>query len=272
MKNIITFCFCLLFFFVDGQTKISTSWNKRTFLSFDNEQLENRSQLLRYYALSSYQDAVSPTVGRFGSTFISSKDSVTNTRLISMYNLSLLEMITHFVGRENDVFLISKSPFKYYYLPRYGSKESWMIKNSKCFEIMFPNGVIESMDVVDSLIYQLFNIEVYKQKMKIPTNILSRTSKMEKFKYQDNFKSKDTQNGRFVNVTFSEFGKMLTDVNRPFLDETGYFGMIDIELKGIKDWNDINSINKLLNKYDLQIKTEIREKDMLVIKERSCNK
>jgi len=275
MKNILKVGICLFYINANGQTGPDKFIYKQPLLdfnttksifNFNTAQVENKSRLLRYYALSRYREGVLPTYGPFGSTLKSINDSVTHSNLIYMYNITPVEMITHFAGIENDIFLIVRNPEEYCYLPKYGKKDDWMRKYAKCFEIMFPVGVIDNMDIVDTIIYKLLNVSIYKQKMKILTRVLVRNSKLEKFKNFGDSETISDGKGRFINVPFSDFGKMIYDINKPFLDETGFSGMVNLELN-IDNWNDIIQINKQLLKYDLEVKEEIREREMLVIKE-----
>ena len=239
--------------------------NKSIF-SFTKEQVANENRYLRYYALTGYREGVSTTSGPFGVSFSTFDNGNSGTRLLYMYNVSIEEMVTHRLGESDRVIYQVKDPSRYRYLRSYGSKLQWMRKNALCFELLLPKSSM-NIEVVDTLLSKTLGILWQRQKRSVTALILSRLSKKGKIKFQYKRNDDELDQEFFKKVTFDVLGSALAVDGRPFLNETGYEGLVDLNLK-LADLKDLTTINDKLERYDLVLREEIRELDMLVITEK----
>jgi hypothetical protein len=239
---------------------------RQPLFSFSAEQLQNTSRYLRYWALTGYREGVMPTIGPFGTTFLGVNDSISGTRRLYMHNLSVVEMVTHYTGNNDRILLDVGNPSKYRYLPEYGSKELWLRENGRCFEIMLPKGTIEGMNTIDPFLTNALGITVAKQRRQVKALILFQLGKDELFKSKRKGVSSNNGKGKFNQSIFLDLGKLLTGDMIPFVDETRYVGLVDLNLQ-IRNWKNIKAVNKELGRYGLRVKEEMRDLDMLVITE-----
>ena len=242
--------------------------NKPLF-SFNADQLRNSSRYLRYYALTGYREGVGTTLGPFGTSFSAVNNKRSGTRLLYMYNVSIAEIVTHRVGESDRVIYKVKDVSRYRYSPTYGSRTQWLRKNGLCFEVMLPVNSM-NIDFVDTLLSKSLGISWSQQKQFINSLVLARLNKSKEIKFQYRGKSEDGVLEKFTGVSFDAVGAALSISGRPFLNETGYDGLIDIKLI-VRDSLDLSDINSQLRKYDLVLKEESREINMITVKEVNYN-
>jgi len=238
---------------------------QKPIFKFTREQTDNQKRFLRFYALTGYREGIDEISPLFGINFDGKSDSLSKTRRLFMYNLSIEEMLTHGMVSRDHVILEVKDPSKYRYLPEYGPKENWMRKNAHCFELLMPEGTL-SISLLDKFLSSVLQVKIAKEKRNIKVLVLERTSKLEKFRSKKNYKEYIDGNGKFKNVTFAALKNFLRSDTIPFIDETQFSGRIDLDLV-IDDWTDINKINNQLQKYDLTLSTKKRDVEMLIITE-----
>ena len=239
---------------------------RRPLFAFNAEQQQNQSRYLRYWALTGYREGVAPTSGPFGSSFAGMNDTISGTRRLYMHNLSVVEMLTHYTGNNDRLLLEVSDPSKYRYLPEYGPKELWLRKNGRCFELMLPTGTMETA-VMNAFLEQALGVSFGKQRRRVKALVLSRNGTGDQFTSQRKGTPGEDRKGRFNQAIFLDMGKLLTGEIVPFVDETGYRGLVDLDMD-IKDWKDLKAVNKELARYALQVKEEMRELDMLVVTEK----
>jgi len=244
---------------------------EKPMFKFTKEQAANENRLLRYYSLTGYREGVQPTVGQFNTSFGVTVDTNNGTRRIYFYNVSLVEMLTRFYGKEDNVVLEVKAPSKYRYLPEYGPKIDWMRKNARCFEIMLPEGTMvfstkTQPGTIDKILEEILNLHFSYDRRPLNNLVLSRTSKLEKFKSSGASAIDSGIPGRYTNITADSLGRLLNVTHIPFIDETGYEGNMDIHLN-INNTTTVASLNEQLAPYDLALKEEVRETDVFVITE-----
>jgi hypothetical protein len=242
---------------------------QKPLFQFRDEQLANPNGLLRYAALTGYRDGVKPVIGQFNVNFEGYNDENTGTRRIYMYNLSVQDMLTHNLIRPSQVLLEVKDPSKFRYDPKYGSEIDWLRKNGYCYELLLPIGTLKGMYTIDNEIQKIFNVKTRWEKRNVKTWILIRTSSAEKFKASGGDPVKDPVHGIYRNVHIAWIGASLNEFGpTPFLDETSYKDPIDIDLKlNLNTTHDLALLRKALKKYDLDLKEEMREKQVFVITE-----
>jgi len=273
MSNYITFFCCLVSFVVRGQEQGTYSYIrplydfdfKKPLFVFDGDQQINVNRYLRYSALTGYREGVPTTSGPFGISFATVEYKDSGTRLLYMYNVSIEEAVTHRVGESDRVIYEVENPSRYRYLPAYGSKALWLRKNGLCFEVLLPSGST-NIQLVDTLLSKSLGIVWDLQKRSMRALVLSRLSKAEKFKFNNIRQPGDAGQGKLSGVTFDALGSALAVNGRPFLDETGYEGLVDLNIQ-LRDPNDLLSINRQLRRYGLMVREEIRKLNMLVIRE-----
>lgn len=253
---------------IQAQDKIAFDEEKPLF-KFQNEQLENPNKLLRYKALTRYREGVSPIKGQFNVNFKGYNDEKAGIRRIYMLNLSIQDMLTHGLVKPNQILLEVKDPSKYRYDPLYGSKTEWLRKNAYCYELMLPIGVLKGMHTIDYEIQKIFKVSSCWEKRNVKTWVLVRTSSKNKFKASGGEPLTDHTNGIYRNVIIDWIGVPLNESGPlPFVNETGYKELVNIDLGiNMNTLTDVTILQKALQKYDLDIKEENREKLMFVIAE-----
>ncbi|MET4139235.1 hypothetical protein [Pedobacter sp. UYP1] len=269
---------CLLsLVFLKGlaQTDTSTFKYRKPLFDFDyqksvfklqNEQLTNKNKFLRFSVVTGYREGVKPVSGAFGVNFNSFFNQDTGLQLISMYNLSIADMLTHGLVRHNNILLEVDDPSKYLYDPKYGDKESWNRKNAYCFELMLPIGIIKGGKTIDEYVANSFGVKFGMEKKMVKVLILIRTSTVDKLKSAEKGEAKYDLKGYFNNVSIDRLEHPLAEAGLPpMVDETGYKDPVDLNLK-IDSWTDLSALRKELHRYDLDLIDGMRELEMFVIK------
>lgn len=243
--------------------------DQKPILQIREELLSNKSAFLRYDALTGYREDVDPIKREFGINFRAQIDTVNDLHYIKMYNLSMEDMLTHGLRKPSYVILEVKDPSRYRYDPKYGSEKEWLRKHGYCYELMMPKGTIKGMEIVDKHLEQLFNVKCSIQKRQVKAAILFRTSTAEKFKATGGEMVQDDEKGIYRNVSISTLaGPFFHHDILPFLDETGYKKLVNINLSiNVKSITDLPALREALKRYDLDIKEETREIEMFVITE-----
>jgi hypothetical protein len=236
---------------------------------FKEEQLSNKKRFLRYAAMTGYREGILPFKGQFNVNFGGYNDEVTGTRRICMYNLSVVDMLTHGLIKPNQIILEVNDPSKYRYDPKYGSEQAWLRKNGYCFEMLLPLGALKGVRTIDNELQRIFSLNTRWEEREVKTWVLVRTSAAEKFKSSGGEPVKDPGHGVYRNVNVGWIGAPLNESGPvPFLDETGYKEPVDLDLGISIDANtNISELRKVLRTYDLDLKEEMRKKQMFVIRE-----
>lgn len=146
----------------------------KTVFKLQNEQLSNKRKFLRASVLTGYREGVKPVSGIVN--FSARTDSITGTRIITIFNLSIEDLLVHNTSWSppNKVILEVKDPSKYRYDPKYGSKDIWIRKNTYCYEYIMPNGTMRlgvpntfmGMQFEEDL-QQLFGVRVSREKREV---------------------------------------------------------------------------------------------------------
>ncbi|MCX2450322.1 hypothetical protein OQX61_03470 [Pedobacter sp. PLR] len=256
--------------------------NKRPLLNFKGENL-NSHLFFRYSSISGYRDGVRQYLKGI-------PDSISKTHRFLMINFSKVDFLLGLYGHlgnfnaysPNHIKLKVKDPAIYRWSPVYGNKEDWERKNLISYEALLPIEwkMIWPAKSKSGLIIDVCRLDVANQlKLKFgPITskekclVLYRTSSIDKLKPKGAGLAIDkTENiKQFRNAHFKDLTKLLNSFveNLPVVDETGYKGIIDLDLV-ISSWTDINSIKKALQAYDLDLKEEEREIKMFLIEERN---
>ncbi|MES2458461.1 MAG: hypothetical protein V4594_23100 [Bacteroidota bacterium] len=239
-------------------------YNKPVF-RLDSEQLENKNRFLRFVALSGYRPDLKPIKAELGSTWNVSFDKANGTVRAYWINTSIEGILSNGMPA-NRVLLEVNDPEKFRYMPAYGDHEIWFRKNSRCVEMMFPNGTMNSK-VLNMQLANLFNVKCFREKRSINVLVLFRTSSIDKLKSKqlgDQLKGID---GIFSNVSIDWLGENMSDANLPlFVDESGYSGPIDMDLH-LTDYSNLMVLRKALQAYDLDLKEEKRITEVFVIRD-----
>ena len=232
------------------------------------EQLTNRNKFLRFSVVTGYREGVQSTAGAYGLSFNSSMDTVTGLQLVTMFNLSIADIVTHGLVRHNNILLEVDDPSKYLYDPKYGNKENWMRKNAFCYELLLPIGVIKGGKTLDEYLSYSFGVKFGMEKRLVKALILVRTSSVDKLKSAGKGEAKYDMKGAFNNVPIDRLIHPLAEAGLPpVVDETDYKDPVDLNLK-IDSWADLSALRKELHRYDLDLIDGMRELEMFVIKKK----
>ncbi|MGY0036938.1 hypothetical protein [Pedobacter sp. NJ-S-72] len=238
---------------------------RKPVFKFNPEQGRNTSRLLRFSVVTGYRQGVQSIRGLMN--FSNSIDTSNGTNRYYAYNLSLEDIFTHGFYKPNKVILEVKNPSHYLYDPSQGSKEEWMRKNAYCFEFLIPMGSIDSFDIINKELSRVFGVEFGLKKRIVNALVLVRTSNSDKIKSLGKGERKYTNQGYINNFTLDRLGSILYDAGfAPMVDETGYAGPVDLDLR-IDSLTDLITLRKSLQHYDLDLKEEKREVEMFVITE-----
>ena len=232
----------------------------------NEEQSSNKNGLLRFSVVTGYREGIKPVSGL--SNFDGFTDTISNTRRVYMYNLSIVDMITHGSVSPNHIILEVKDPSKYQYEMKFGSKDNWLKKNGHCFELMLPLGSTSSfLSAMSNELSYWFGVKFGYENRMMKTLVLYRTSTIDKIKSFGVGIGEYNESGLFHNLPLDRLDEPIFNAGLPLLiDETGYQNNVDLDL-GINSWSDLPSLIAALKKYDLGLKEETREVKMFIIKE-----
>jgi hypothetical protein len=133
--------------------------------------------------------------------------------------------------------------------------------------MLYPIGIIEDISIVETELARMFNVTCKREKRMVKTLVLVRTSEEEKFKTHGGEQAVDIIKGVYTNISMSAILSPLYKI-LPSLDETGYTGKIDVTLGvNVQSKADLPAFRKALQRYDLDLKEEMRELEMFVITE-----
>lgn len=278
LKKIILFSWCLFFLSIShakGQRIDTSKINqhkllfdfeyKRPIFKLEDEQSSNLNRWLRFSVLTGYREGLKPIKG--GANFDAYKNGENGTTRAYMINLSIQDMLTLGNYKSNRVILDVKDASKYRYDPVYGPEIEWLKKNGHCFEMLMPSAIFKGVKTLVEELSDVFNVKTGKEKRLVQTLVLVRLSNNDKIMSKRKGTSGYDGHGNFNNVPLSYLSIPMDSVGLPpFVDETGYKEMIDLNLK-LSDWKDISKLRKELRRYDLDIKEEKRELMMFVITE-----
>ncbi|WP_367868006.1 hypothetical protein [Pedobacter sp. WC2423] len=258
-----------------GQTDTISFQYQKPLFDFDyqkpvfklqQEQLSNKNKFLRFSVLTGYREGVQPIDAGFGLNFKSINNAIAGVQLITMYNLSIADILSHGMLKPNNILLEVDDPSRYIYDIKYGDKEKWMRKNAYCYELALPMGTIKDVKVLDEYLTNLFGVTFGMEKRLVKTLVLTRSSTTDKIKSAEKGESKYDMKGHFNNVPIDRLSLPLTAAGLPSLvDETGYKDPVDLDLK-IDSWTNLDALRKQLHRYDLELTEGMREIEMFVIK------
>lgn len=181
----------------------------------------------------------------------------------------------------NTVLLCVKDSFRYQRPVDAAQWDKWKEKYCYNYVLQVP------AEHADRLYYymqkdlqRLFGLEAVVEQRRVACLVLVRTSDQDKLaskqeKSKTNLWSRTDEPLRYMyNKPFSMLTKRIKDMvtgialPTPFIDATGYTGVIDIELAtDAFDYYDIPLLRKELQRYDLDLRVEERETVVLVIRE-----
>lgn len=260
----------MLVFPAIAQTKDSTSTTSKDpdyskpIFDFKGEQLTNKNRSLRYSAITGYREGAMPIKNvPYYKVDINQQQGTTRFYMI---NLSIQDMVTHGYYKNDQVILNVKDPSKYRYDPTKGPEEEWLRKNGHCYELMLPTGVINEK-VLDDFLAGVLGLKFGPQKKNMDVLVLVRTSQKDKIKSAGKGDGKYDSGGNFNNTPLDSLSHPIEAAGLPMMvNETGYKSNVDLKLN-IKSWNDIETLRKRLNQYDLDLRPEKRELSVFVITE-----
>jgi len=272
-KHFIVLCLSLTFATATkaqsaGQKPLSDFDYSRSIFKLDDEQQSNKQAYLRSAVLTGYREGVKPNTGI--PYFEIYHDPTSGTAKIGIYNHSIVEMLRLTSVDPRRLILNVKDPSKYLYNPKYGDKQAWLRKNGYCFEYTVPEATVGKVSIRGTL-EQVFGVKVSSETRPMKTLVLYRTSNMDKIKSRGiNTGANGTidEKGTVRTSKMSNLGTRFDAAGYPiFIDETGYTGAVDMDLN-ISDWKNFEEVRKALQRYDLDLKEEVRPVgDIMVVTE-----
>lgn len=261
LKIIIT---CLLFVAV-FQVRAQQKDNFKSIFKLTDEQRINKNGFLRYSVLTGYQKNISPIKGLIN--FGAYTDSISGTRHIFCFNSSIQDMLTKGINLRSKIILEVKDPSKYRYDPAYGPYEDWMQNNTYCYELAMPLSAMKNGNVLMNDLTAILGVKAGYEKRNVKALVLVRTSQIDKILSKGIGERINGVNGKFNNTSLFYMMQLLSEATGvPFLDESKYSDPVDMDLN-ISSWKDLDTLRLELKRYDLDIKEEMREMEIFVIKE-----
>ncbi len=243
----------------------------RPIFKLDTLQNANADRRLCYSAYSGYREGVAPVRREFNFNLFSPENKEQGTIRQSAYNASIVELLTHGFPTPlpSHILLEVKDPIKYRYLPAYGDELTWRRKYAYCYELVMNKAafLVKSLKTVENDFAQHFGLQFGFEKQKVKALVLVRTSQTGQLKSLKEGTPVYGKDGVFRNASFYYLGAQLDAVNQvPFVDETGYREPVDMDLS-IQDYRDLPKLRKALQVYGLDLREDIREVEMFVIRE-----
>ncbi|MCC8425952.1 DUF3738 domain-containing protein [Mucilaginibacter sp. UR6-11] len=237
----------------------------------DTQQEANIDRLLRFSVFTGYREGVEPVHREFGFNMATQENREQGTIRQSIYNASIVEMLTHGfeTPMQSRILLEVKDPSAYRYLPAYGNKQAWLRKNAYCYELLVPRAAfsVRKVKMIEDDVAQHFNISFGYETRKVKTLVLVRTSGLDKLKPSGSSEPVFGKSGVFRNVGLGYLTQAVEKTGlTPVVDDTGYPGAVDIDL-GSVDYSNTQLLRLALSKYDLDLKEDMRELKIFVIKE-----
>ena len=163
------------------------------------------------------------------------------------------------------------------------SSESWKeVADSMkyfCYELILPRS--ESLELTDYVIQDLnryfgnlYGIEAKKEKRSVKCWVLTRkgenmitydTTVKKEFKIDKDSHTIHIQNYSLADFMFWWLSFHLYRSTVPVIDESGYTGMFNVDIKA--DPEDISSMSRALSKYGFELRLEQRELEMIIIED-----
>ncbi|WP_286770076.1 TlpA disulfide reductase family protein [Sphingobacterium sp. 40-24] len=249
--------------------KIDIDRNRPLFLSehfSDNLQLNSYSIFAKGY----YPGLPS------GNNFKKTKDGkvygrqMTNATMMSIYNPILYELFSKNGEQFNSKRIITEvaEPALLHLIKKDGKSDKSNFYN---YELIIPEEKADSL-----YYYMLADLNRYSEytgtieKRMVDCLVLVRTSEKDKIKSKGGEPKIDFSASPIIltNQKLIAVMNMLSDranIKLPIVDETGYTDNVDIEFSGI---NDLASLKKQLNSYDLDLVPAKRDLNMFVIKDK----
>jgi len=196
--------------------------------------------------------------------------TATNLRLASLYQLAFWDQ-GYFVSNRRILMVRDSLPFS---PNRPESREAWQYNNCYNYELIVPPALFASRFLImrgdmDRILYQY---EARIEKRMTSCLALVRTSREDKIRSAS---SKTVfRADRFgMEMQHMPIGRFITQLNAqslqnskiPVVDDTGYTGRVDLSIQA--KLNDVESINKALEAYDLKFVVKECLIDMLVIRD-----
>lgn len=185
------------------------------------------------------------------------------------------------------VVLEVKDPFPYRAPEDKNLWDSWGAQYRYNYELIVPASSADlAYKIMQMDLTKYFGLDAKVEKRKVRTIVLKRTSSIDKLKTSGGIAEYHFKRSlpkypvnepiRYLrNIPFSRMSSQLrswieSSLKMSFLDETGYNGNIDLEIRGtsVDDFS-LQELRKDLAKYDLDLIVCAREIDVLVIKERN---
>ncbi|TDE18058.1 redoxin domain-containing protein [Dyadobacter psychrotolerans] len=155
---------------------------------------------------------------------------------------------------------------------------AWVKENTFCYELVVPSKQAQhAFDFFQQDLDRIYpQYEAVIEKRLMPVYALVRTSSDEKFKSNTTgqiFQS--AYDGFSFHLRYSSMASFVQGLNtlrmnhakHPFVDQTGYAGMIDLDME--LDFSDVSSVRKALAGYDLDLVEEQSPVEVLIIKDRA---
>ncbi|QEC51504.1 thiol-disulfide isomerase/thioredoxin [Anseongella ginsenosidimutans] len=252
---------------------------KKDVLSYDygNSLLSHAEKAGGYAIVTGYKSGVQPASGF-------EVDSNARTVRRYMVNYPILKLYLAAWGNyflpKTHIRLKVADKSRYLYNEEEAYRTVWNQKNSFCYELVLPwdetVGLKEQTRRIKNHmrndLNRFLNLNGRMEKRRVPCLVLVRTTD------EDNMK---TGGGKFKNtlntddpvkklhnekLSFLIWQLNQTVGNLPALDETGYAGKVDLELK-ISSFRDIAALRRALQPYGLDLKKAEREVELFILTE-----
>lgn len=248
---------------------------KRDLPSFDYNQplLHWNDDILTSFSVpkNSYYSTLTSHMPDVPERFIVQKDSGKNILRMAMINVPIIDLYMralYGVGLK-PAFIILNVPdtSKYQYNANQGYYQKWLLKNTFCYEALFPlnTNKEEIKNRIKNDLDFYLGLQGRMIKKNVPCWVISKTSNASVIKKNKSVSNLDPLKNASINDILFYLNKDFG--NTPAIDETG-FG--ELKLQGLlrSQCTDIGIVKRKLNEYGLDISKSLRTIDMMVISEK----
>jgi hypothetical protein len=231
----------------------------------------------RYSGQAAYYSLVKPYLAGASSSYGVQRDSVKQTVRTYIINFPLYRI--YLMAFEKAFFVLPNRLLwevkdKAAYLPELSSldKEVWSQRYAYCYESVLPLHTPDSIRLqkIVADLNQSLGLHTREEYRQVKVWVLQKTGALTPAKPQKVFNSlngqqelKELRNASLTSLT-SYYNFKPGHI--PVLDETGYTGRIDLQLK-VKDMEDLAAVNAALKPYQLQLSVQERQVEFIVFTE-----
>ncbi|CAM4423036.1 hypothetical protein SAMN06265348_1187 [Pedobacter westerhofensis] len=243
--------------------------NNQLDLGFElkKEQILNKNGFLRYSLISGFLARKNVIHESCGRNYTIQVDTTSGIRILSMWNLSIVDMFTHGYLFPTQVILKVKNPSKFVYDSQKESEVDWLKKNAHCYQLVIPDAGFDIISIAERDMEFLLNLKVTKEVRKM--NVITLMSINRRSNKLKNFPKVDKSHiPRSENISLED---LIYKVNRlaiaPVINGTNYKGKVKIDAK-LLSCKDYSQLKTCFSNWGFEIVEDYRDMEVIVISDK----